>query len=295
MPHPFKIGILIDNLRLGVKGGIRKAKELGVDGVQVWCVDNELAPERMPAPDRAAFKCWVAEQGLEISALCGDLGKGFLNAESNRQIVPRMKTFVDLAADLGVRIVTSHIGRLPEDERDPCWAIGRDAFEDLGAYAAGRGCVVAMETGPEEPIVLKRFLDTIGNKGIGVNYDPANLVMGGPYDHIGGVRVLKDYIVHTHAKDGVRLLSERTAGGDRMKRRVKEVPLGEGSVAFRYYLWSLKEIGYAGFLTIEREGGEDPVGDVARAVSFLRGLEPWDGLVYRPKQGGLVPIEWPAV
>ncbi len=295
MNTDFKIGILASNLGLGLKGGILQARQLGVDGVQLWCVDNELDPARMPAAERAAFQRWVAEQGLEISALCGDLGKGFLKAETNRLVLPRMKTIVDLAVDLGVRIVTSHIGRLPDDEHDPCWAVGLEAFADLGAYAAERGCVVAMETGPEEPAVLKRFLDKIGNKGIGVNYDPANLVMGGPYDHIGGVHVLKDYIVHTHAKDGVRLLGEPSAGGDRTRRRILEVPLGEGSVAFRYYLWSLKTAGYRGYLTIEREGGPDPVGDVTRAVAFLRGLDLWDGRVFRPKQGGLVPIEWPAL
>lgn len=272
-----KIGVIIDSLKLGTREGIKKAAEIGADGFQIYCTKGDMAPENMSASDREDFKRFVSDQGLDISALCGDLGKGFLNAEANADVVPRCKEFVDLAVDLGTKVVTSHIGRLPDDETDPTWTIGLEAFADLGAYAESRGCVFAMETGPEEPAVLKRFLDKIDNKGIGVNYDPANLIMCGPFDHIGGVSLLRNYIVHTHAKDGVCLFSAYSAGDDPMQRKHIEVPLGEGSVAFKYYVKALDEIGYEGFLTIEREVGEDPARDVTAAVQFLRKLEVWEG------------------
>jgi len=271
-----KIGVIIDSLKLGVKPGIQKAKELGADGFQIWCTDGEMAPDNMTKADRQAFKKYVAGLGLEISALCGDLLKGFLNAQTNKEILPRYKQFIDLATDLGVRIVTSHIGQLPDDERHPSWAIGLEALSELGAYAVERGRVFGMETGPEEPIVLKRFLDKIGNKGVGVNYDPANLILYGPFDHIGGVTVLKDYIVHTHAKDGVRLMSRRSVTDPKQSKSL-EVPLGDGSVAFKYYLKALDDIGYNGFLTIEREVGADPARDVAAAITFLRKIEVGSG------------------
>jgi len=271
-----KIGVIIDSLKLGVKPGIQKAKELGADGFQIWCTEGEMAPDNMPKADRPAFKKYVAGLGLEISALCGDLLKGFLNAQTNKQILPRYKQFIDLAMDLGVRIVTSHIGQLPDDENHPAWAIGLEALSELGAYAVERGCVFGMETGPEEPIVLKRFLDKIGNKGVGVNYDPANLILYGPFDHLGGVAVLQDYIVHTHAKDGVQLMSRRSVTDPKQSKSL-EVPLGEGSVAFKYYLKALDDIGYNGFLTIEREVGADPARDVAAAITFLRNIEVWSG------------------
>jgi L-ribulose-5-phosphate 3-epimerase len=117
----------------------------------------------------------------------------------------------------------------------------------------------ASETGGEAPEVLERFLIKVGSPGIKVNYDPANLVMGG-YDHLDGVDVLGEYIVHTHAKDGVRNPDGTCA----------EVPLGEGGVDFSKYLEKLKGIGYTGFLTIEREVGEDPAADISAAVEFLR-------------------------
>lgn len=261
-----KIGIIIDSLNMGVRPGIEKAAEMGADGFQIFCTEGEMAPENMDTQTRREFREFVNRQGLEISALCGDLGKGFLDSEANKETVPRSKEFIDLAADLGTDIVTTHIGRLPDDEKAPEWEVGLEAVSELSEYAESCGCVFASETGPESPVLLKTFLDRIDSKGIKVNYDPANFVMLGPFDHIGGVSVLSDYIVHTHAKDGVCL--KKGQHGER--NTYIEVPLGQGGVAFKYYLKALNDINYNGFLTIEREVGEDPVSDIAKAVKFLR-------------------------
>jgi sugar phosphate isomerase/epimerase len=212
--------------------------------------------------------------GLEISALCGDFDwvKGFLHADHNRVNNPRVKNCIDLAVDLGVRVVTMHIGHLPADESAPAYQEALRASISLARYAEDRGCVLATETGPESPEALLRFLKKVPGRGIAVNYDPANLVMCGPFDHIGGVKTLRDYIAHTHAKDGLCLGHGKWI----------ETPLGEGGVVFPYWLAALDKVGYDGFLTIEREVGADPVRDIARAMSFLRGFEGRD----------LPPIPW---
>jgi sugar phosphate isomerase/epimerase len=129
--------------------------------------------------------------------------------------------------------------------------------------------------------VLKEFLDGLGSKGVAVNLDPANLVMVVGDDPVEAVHNLKDYIVHTHAKDGIML--ERTKPeyiyGVLQKpedvagiRFFKEVPLGEGGVNFKTYLQALEEVGYRGFLTIEREVGEDPVADICKAKAHLTNI-----------------------
>ena len=263
-----KIGVVVDNLHLPIAEGVKKVKELGADGFQVYVTKGEMAPESLTGSALTDFKALVDDLGLEISALCGDLGKGFTHAKQNKEVVPRSKEFVDLAVKLGVQIVTTHIGLLPEDESAPEWQVCVEAIRDLAAYAHSKGCIFASETGPEAPTNLLRFLQEVHTPGIGINYDPANLIMLGPYDHIGGVHVLKDYIVHTHAKDGVCLMKKEGVWNDFV-----ELPLGKGGVVFPHYLAALDEIGYSGYLTIEREGGEDRVGDVAYAIQFLRGLE----------------------
>lgn len=264
-----KIGVIIDSFKLGVRPGIQKAAEIGADGFQIYVTGGPMAPENMDKDERENFKRFVAEQNLEISALCGDLMKGFLDRETNKEVVPRSKEFIDLAVDLETKIVTTHIGHLPEDENAPEWAIGIEAVTELATYAEERGCYFASETGPESPVLLKKFLEKIDCNGIKVNYDPANFIMLGPFDHMGGVSVLKDYIVHTHAKDGICLL--KGEGGE--PNKYLEVPLGQGGVAFKHYLKALDDIGYDGFLTIEREVGQDPVADIKKAITFLRSFD----------------------
>ncbi len=80
------------------------------------------------------------------------------------------------------------------------------------------------------------------------------------FDEVAGVEVLDELIMHTHAKDGVRLAD----GGH------KEMALGQGAVRWEEYIGSLANIGYDGFYTIEREVGDDPVKDISDAVEFLR-------------------------
>ncbi len=106
---------------------------------------------------------------------------------------------------------------------------------------------------------MKKFLDTIKIPTIKVNYDPANLAMNG-FDYIGGVYELKDYIIHTHAKDGRKTPDEKGR---------KEQPLGKGEVDFPKYIKALDEIGFNGFYVIEREVGENPVEDITEAKRFI--------------------------
>ena len=126
---------------------------------------------------------------------------------------------------------------------------------------------------------MKTFLDGLHSTGVAVNLDPANLVMVTGDDPVQAVYTLKDYIVHTHAKDGRRnyyRAPEEVYGLVEAEMLASpsfvELPLGTGDVDFKNYLKALDDIGYHGFLTIEREVGEEPEKDIRTAVDFLRGL-----------------------
>lgn len=104
--------------RLPLREGVAKAKEMGAHGIQVYAVEGELCPENMDIAARQDFRRFVNNTGLEIAALCGDLGgHGFQLAEENAIKVPRSKAIVDLAVDLGGNVVTTHIGVVPGDRR----------------------------------------------------------------------------------------------------------------------------------------------------------------------------------
>jgi sugar phosphate isomerase/epimerase len=252
-----QIGIFADNLRLPLRDGIRKAAELGVASFQMFTTSGEVLPENMSPAARIAFRAFYEDLGLQLSATCADFGHGFVDPEKNRELIPRLYQQVDLAADLGTNIITTHIGVVPP-EPNAVWDVLREALNAIGRYAENHGVMLATETGPESGPVLCALLDSLETEGVMVNFDPANLVMAG-YNLDEALDALMPYIVHTHAKDG---------WCDPGKWR--EAPLGGGDVPWPRYVARLKASGYDGAFTIEREVGEDPVGDVAKAIAFLR-------------------------
>ncbi|QHW33450.1 sugar phosphate isomerase/epimerase [Paenibacillus rhizovicinus] len=279
-----KIGVMVDSFNLGIREGLIKAKAVGADGVQIYAVNGEMAPDRLSPSARNELKAYLNSLGLEVSALCGDFGgHGFQDKHMNPEKIEKSKRIIDLALELGSNVVTTHIGIVPDDENGEIYDSMLRACEELGVYARSLNAYFAIETGPERCAHLKSFLDKLSTNGVSVNFDPANLIMVTGDDPAAGVIALKDYIVHTHVKDGVRygeadprdLYGFHGYAPDSEKVRLarqtcKEVPLGQGHVRFDDYFAALRTIGYNGYLTVERETGDDPARDIAEAVQFIR-------------------------
>lgn len=276
--YQFPIGVMLDSFRTETKQAIEKAAAVGAKGLQMYATKGQYAPENLSVARRRELLDIVKSHGMVFSALCGDLGMGFGDAKKNPQLIEKSKRILDLAKDLETDVVTTHIGVVPQNEHHPRYQIMQEACGELSRYADSVEAHFAIETGPETALVLKSFLDSLGSRGVAVNLDPANLVMVTGDDPVQAVYQLKDYIVHTHAKDGIKLLDEDPEivygiiDDEKMVSGTarREVPLGEGSVPFREYLKALENIGYTGFLTIEREVGEEPEKDISLAADFLR-------------------------
>lgn len=278
--YNFPIGVILSSFRTDRRTAIQKAAAMGANGIQMYATSGENAPENLNAQDRKNLLREVKDQGLVFSALCGDLGRGFGNKELNPQLIERSKRIIDLAKDLETDVVTTHIGVVPEDKNHERYKIMQEACFELASYADSLNAHFAIETGPETSAVLKAFLDALGSTGVAVNLDPANLRMVTGDDPVTAVHNLKRYIVHTHAKDGNRLIEvdpgyiygslhpvpQELQG----KKFFEEVPLGTGSVDFPAYLKALEDIGFKGFLTIEREVGDSPEVDIKAAYQFLK-------------------------
>jgi len=280
-----KIGVMVESFRAGLDGGLTAAAELGADGVQMYATRGETHPDAMDKTARADLRKKVADLGLEFSAICGDFGgHGFQIAEDNPKRIENSKKVMDLALELGCSVVTTHIGVLPADRSHPRYGVMKAACEELGRYGDRVGATFAIETGPEPAAVLRAFLDEIGlPKGMGVNFDPANLAMVIGEDIPAATAALAPYIVHTHAKDGVKLgefepehlygvFAGEGPAGMKVGELIREVPLGEGAVPFDAWIAALRAGGFDGYLTIEREVGDNPRADIAKAVAFLREL-----------------------
>lgn len=276
-----KIGVITDCFKKSHFEGIKIAADLGLQGVQIYATTGDFSPETLSEEQKQEYKTLLKEKGIAVSALCGDMGGfGFEIEADNSTRVEKTKKIIDLAVEFGASVVTTHIGVIPENKTNPKYGVMLSALTECGVYAKSKGVTLAIETGPEKATTLLSFLqDTKG--GVGVNLDPANFTMVTGQDAVEAVYLLKDYIVHTHAKDGIMLKKQDpmevyhafAVGGVEALNACegfKEVPLGEGQVDWNRYIKALKEIGFDGFLTIEREAGEDPVADIILAADFLK-------------------------
>ncbi len=271
---------MVESFRAGFRGGVEKAAALGVEGIQAYATYGELAPENMTAAKIKETLDIVYSHGMVFSAICGDFCVGFADPEKNKIYVEKSKRVLDLAKELNCNVVTTHIGVVPVEENEKK-KIMREACHELAVYADSIGSAFAVETGPELATVLCDFLDSLDAGGVRVNFDPANLVMVAGDRPETAVKTLGKYIVHTHAKDGIKLQRTMAEGVELspeakahnemmdMGRKYLELPLGQGGVNFDTYLPALKETGFDGFLTIEREVGETPEEDIGMAARFL--------------------------
>ncbi len=289
--YDFPIGVMLDSFKLSTQKAIEKAAFLGAKGLQMYATSGEYSPEALTGSKRKELLDMVKSSGLIFSALCGDLGHGFGSKEKNPMLIEKSKRIMELAKDLETDIITTHIGVIPSDKKQERYKIMQEACHTLSRFADSAGGHFAVETGPEIAVTLKEFLDSLNSKGVAVNLDPANFVMVTGDDPAKAVYTLKDYIVHTHAKDGRRLrvmepeiiynVKDETAGAAAQYEFLSpdtnppfiELPMGEGDVNFKNYLEALDDIGYKGFLTIEREVGENPEEDITKAVIFLNKMK----------------------
>jgi len=240
-----KIGVMLESFQIDLRKAVELAAKLGANGIQAYAVDGELAPENMNDTKIKEWLDLVKGHGMVFSAICGDLsaapesvGHGFENAEANKFLVERSKRIIDLAKRLECNVVTTHIGTVPAEECEKK-EVMRAACRELALYADSIDAYFAVETGPETAVLLCEFLDSLGATGVRVNYDPANLVMVVNDDPVKGVHTLKNYIVHTHAKDGIQVSANPL--------KWQELPLGQGGVNWDEYLKALHTIGFMAF------------------------------------------------
>lgn len=271
-----KIGAIVESFRAGFRKGTEMAAALGIDGIQAYATHGELSPDNLTKEKTREILDIVHSNGLVFSALCGDFGQGF-----TPEIIEKSKRILDLSLELECKIVTTHIGTVPEAECEEKEKL-RSACRELAEYADSQGAFFAVETGPEKGYILADFLDSLGASGVRVNFDPANLVMCVDDRPEEALKYLGKYVVHTHAKDGIMLRkklnsevetseeAKQHAAMLEMGHKYLELPLGEGDVDFDVYLPALKNTGFDGFLTIEREAGDHPERDISAAVTFLR-------------------------
>lgn len=278
-----KIGAMIESFRRPFREAAHMAAALGAQGVQAYANGETISPS-MSKSKLAEIRRILSDEGLVFSALCGDVGCSmFYEPDQYRSLIDDEKRMLETAKELGTNVLTTHIGVVPENKNCSQYESMHRVCLELSEFADSVDGHFAVETGPEKAALLKEFLDDLGSHGVAVNFDPANLVMCAGDDPVEAVRILGDYIVHTHAKDGVQYQPFDTKRFycpayyglepiSSLDDYFREVPLGEGKVDWISYLKALRDVGFDGFLTIERECGAVPEKDIERAANYLKNL-----------------------
>lgn len=193
---------------------------------------------------------------------------GFIPQGTREEREKRTIAISDFAAELGVRGIACHIGFVPEDRNDPDYVAVRDMVRRICDHAAQHLQTFALETGQEPAHTLLAFFEDVARPNLRINFDPANMILYGTGNPIDALKVLAPHVVTVHCKDG------DWPPKDQPDALGTERPLGQGSVDIPLFVKTLREVGYAGPLNIEREAENqtERIADIKMAVGLLESL-----------------------
>jgi sugar phosphate isomerase/epimerase len=261
---------------LGVKLDV--ARELGVPTIQL----HAPAKETRTKANAEAFLKRLKDAGITLTAVFGGFeGESYADiptVERTVGLVPvatraarvaEMKEISDFAKLLGCNVVALHLGFVPHDKKDPLYAEITAITRDLCVYVKANGQALHLETGQEPADTLLAFIADVDRDNLFINFDPANMILYGAGEPIAALKKLGGKVRSVHCKDGKWAKNPGKEWGS-------EEPLGKGDVGIENYLRTLKEIGYTGPLTIEREIPQEPdrqKAEIGHAVRLLNDVK----------------------
>jgi L-ribulose-5-phosphate 3-epimerase len=268
------IGVCVSHNSNTIDQSLKKITEMGFDKCQL------ISWDRTNWNDREADKICEArlKYDVEITAFwCGWRGGcewNFYEGQETLGLIPLTYRYVrmtdlisgsDFAKKLNIEDVITHVGFIPENPHDPIYTGLIPVLRQIVQHYKENGQYFLFETGQETPVTLLRAIDDIGLKNIGLNLDPANLILYGKANPVDSLDVFGKYVRAVHAKDGLYPVNGRELG--------HETALGEGKVNFPALLQKLHDLGYNRSVTIEREiEGERQIHDILKGRTYLQNI-----------------------
>lgn len=250
----------------------QKLQAAGIRRVQLALDPLRTSPAVWGDTDRR-----LREQGITIvSGMFGCVGEDYSTLESIRltggfapdstweQNWKNMQATAALAQQLQLKLVTFHAGFLPHDENRPEFRKLLQRLREGAEIFRAAGISLGFETGQETATDLVQLLSKLNCPNVGVNFDPANMLLYDKGDPIAALRALGPWLRQVHIKDARRTKKPGTWGD--------EVPAGAGEVDWPAFFSALKDAGFTGDLVIEREAGDQRVADIRTARAMVEKL-----------------------
>ena len=239
--------------------GVHGTADIGPESQAAW----KAALEENGITVVTAFPAFAGESYADVPAV--ERTVGYIPPATRAEREQRTRDVSDFAKALGISGLATHIGFVPEDHSDPNYIDVRDMVRRICDHCAANGQSFALETGQEPAVALKDFILDADRPNLGVNFDPANMILYGSGEPIEALETIQPWLTSVHCKDGTWPAEKGVFGA--------ETPLGEGDVGMARYVAKLKEVGYTGPLTIEREiTGEAQRDDILGAIALLEKL-----------------------
>ncbi|MCL4486646.1 MAG: sugar phosphate isomerase/epimerase [Chloroflexi bacterium] len=268
------LGIIV-SLRADPRASIERVREFHLPTCQVNSWDLELCVKDVADRLREATE----RDGITISSLWagvpgrrvwdfdeGPVTIGLVPPQNRQRGVDALRRWSDFAAMVGgIPSITTHVGFLPMNPQDGDYIGAVEALKIVTEHCRGNGQQFWFETGQETPVTLLRTIQDMEMDNVGINLDPANLLMYGTANPVDALEVFGTYVRGLHAKDGLYPTDGHKLG--------REVPLGEGRVNFPLLISTLRALGFTGAVTIEREiSGPKQTEDIRKAIALLQPL-----------------------
>jgi L-ribulose-5-phosphate 3-epimerase len=253
---------------------IAQVKEAGLSHIQLGLIAPLTV---LDAAKKAEQYAQIRAAGITLTGgMIGFPGEDYASIERIKQtggFVPdaewaarraAIEQAAQIGRELGVPHLSAHIGFVPHKSADPQrYQAIVDRVRDVADLLKGYGLGLNLETGQEPAAELLEFLQDVKRDGVGINFDPANMILYGAGDPIAAIKTLAPYIKHVHVKDATASAKPGVDWGE-------EVPFGTGQVGAARFIAALTEAGYRGPLCIEREAGSQRLTDVKFAVETLK-------------------------
>jgi sugar phosphate isomerase/epimerase len=248
---------------------VDKLKSTGIYRVQL-----ALDPLREDPAAWGETRAILRQSGVTVvSGMFGCVGEDYSTLDSIRlsggiapdatwdENLQNIRATVEVATALGLELVTFHAGFVPHDTADPDFSKVVARLATVAEIFAAADIAVALETGQETAAGLAALLVRLDRPNVGVNFDPANMLLYGKGDPVEAVRLLGRWIRQVHVKDALQSTVPGTWG--------EEVAVGTGQVDWPVFIAALAEVGFTGDLVIEREAGDQRVNDIRLAHELV--------------------------
>ncbi|MFE6137338.1 sugar phosphate isomerase/epimerase family protein [Bacillus sp. NPDC057893] len=258
-----KLGMFLNTKHIEVNEGIQKAREWDLKYIQLYAMNRNFNLANISKVEWITLKESLSLNGMKVPSLAINFGENGIVGTEIDSAIDQFKYTTDKGLELGARIITAHIGEIPDDEKSEYYNKMERVCDEIGDLVFKFGGVFAIETGSEKAIVLKRFLENINAKGLAVNFDPANIISDVNENLIESLFLLKEYVVQTHIKDCKEVKSNGSS-------KYIEVAAGNGEVDFDTFFKALDEIGFDGYNMIERNDYFDQLDGMSQSINFVK-------------------------